>query len=278
MSVKPSPDSLFSLLRATSKVALMLLASLLLMPPQWLLMRFTRGRASFVLPRLWFGCMRRALGIRVEVIGAPRAGGGTVFVGNHVSHFDIVLLGSLLRARFIAKNDMEDWPGMRLVGELAQTLYISRRRRDAASVAATLAAQMRADHDMVLFAEGTTSSGERVAPFKSSLFSLLLGRPHDDPAWILQPFTLDLRSVDGRALSAGGKRDGYAFHGDMQAGTHVSRFLRSSGAVVRVVFHPPIAIAAGVDRKTLAAQAHAMVAAGLTADAAPTNTHGERHG
>ncbi|MFA6230863.1 MAG: lysophospholipid acyltransferase family protein [Rhodanobacter sp.] len=278
MSVKPSPDSLFSLLRATSKVALMLLASLLLMPPQWLLMRFTRGRASFVLPRLWFGCMRRALGIRVEVIGAPRAGRGTVFVGNHVSHFDIVLLGSLLHARFIAKNDMENWLGMRLVGELAQTLYISRRRRDAASVAATLAAQMRADHDMVLFAEGTTSSGERVAPFKSSLFSLLLDRPHGDPAWMLQPFTLDLRSVDGRALSAGGKRDGYAFHGDMQAGTHVSRFLRSSGAVVRVVFHPPIAIAAGVDRKTLAAQAHAMVASGLTADAAPTNTHGERHG
>lgn len=264
MSAQPSPDSLFHSLRASSKVTLMVLASVLLMPPQWVLMRFTRGRASFVLPRLWFGCLRRALGIRVELVGAPRVGGGTVFVGNHVSHFDIVLLGSLLHARFIAKNDMESWPGMRVVGELGQTLYISRRSRDAASVAATLAAQMRPDHDMVLFAEGTTSSGEEVAPFKSSLFSLLLGRPADGPTWMLQPFTLDLRSVDGRPLAAGGDRDGYAFHSGMQAGAHVSRFLRLSGAVVRVVFHPPIAISAGADRKTLAAQAHAIVTAGLS--------------
>lgn len=263
MSANHSPHSLSGTLRATTKVALMVLASLLLMPPQWLLMRFTRGRASFVLPRLWFACLRRTLGIRVELVGAPREDGGTVFVGNHVSHFDIVLLGSLLHARFIAKNDMERWPGMRPLGELAQTLYISRRRRDAASVAATLAAQMRADHDLVLFAEGTTSSGEGVAKFKSSLFSLWLGRTADAPAWTLQPFTLDLRSVDGRPLALGGDRDGYAFHGDMQAGAHVTRFLRMSGAVVRVVFHPPMAVAAGVDRKTLAAQAHAIVRSGL---------------
>jgi len=278
MSVNHSPHSLFHSLRAAGKIALMSLASLLLMPLQWVLMRFTRGRAAFVLPRLWFGCLRRALGIRVEVIGTPRAGGGTVFVGNHVSHFDIVLLGSLLRARFIAKDDMERWPGMRMVGELAQTLYISRCRRDAASVAAALAAQMRPDHDMVLFAEGTTSSGKHVAPFKSSLFSLLLGRPASGPAWMLQPFTLDLCSVDGRTLSAGGDRDGYAFHGDMQAGAHVQRFLRLSGAVVRVVFHPPIAMATGVDRKTLAAQAHAMVASGLSPCASATDAHGVRHG
>ncbi len=116
------------------------------------------------------------------------------------------------------------------------------------------AAQMRPDHDLVLFAEGTTSSGERVAPFKSSLFSLFLGPQAMGPAWTLQPFTLDIRSVDGRALSVGGVRDGYAFHGGMEAGTHVKQFLRMSGAVVRVIFHPPITIPPDVDRKVLATQ------------------------
>ena len=106
----------------------MMLASVILMPVQWIVMRFTRGPAAFVLPRWWFGCLRRALRIRVEVVGRPRDGGGTLFVGNHVSHFDIVLLGSLLHARFIAKDDMQRWPGMRTVGELAQTLYISLHR------------------------------------------------------------------------------------------------------------------------------------------------------
>jgi 1-acyl-sn-glycerol-3-phosphate acyltransferase len=254
-----TPDSVLASLRAGAKVATILLVSIVLMPVQWVLMRFTRGRATFVLPRFWFGCLRRVLGIRVEVIGTPRDGGGTVYV----SHFDIVLLGSLLRARFIAKDDMERWPGMRFVGALGQTLFISRRRRDAANVAAAIAAQMRPDHDLVLFAEGTTSSGERVAPFKSSLFSLFLGPQASGAAWTPQPFTLDIQSVDGRPLSMGGERDGYAFHSNMAAGAHVHRFLRLSGALVRVVFHPPITITADTDRKALAAQVHDVVASGL---------------
>ena len=250
-------------LLAGIKLAVMVTASVLLMPPQWLLMRFTRGRRAFVLPQLWFGCLRRALGLRLEIIGAPRRAGGTLFVGNHISHFDIVLLGSLLRARFIAKDDMERWPGMRVIGGLAQTLFISRRRRDAANVAANIAAQMRPDHDLVLFPEGTTSSGEQVATFKSSLFSLFAVPLDTESTWKLQPFTLDIQSVDGRPLSTGGDRDGYAFHGEMAAGEHVSRFLRMSGAVVRVVFHPPMTIPPDVDRKALALRVQAIVASGL---------------
>lgn len=256
--------SVFASLRAGTKIVLIALACLIAIPLQWMVTRFTRGRRAFVVPRLWFGCIRRTLGIRAEVVGTPRDDGGTLFVGNHVSHFDIVLLGSLLRARFIAKDDMESWPGMRTLGGLGQTLFISRRRRDAAQVAATIAAQMRADHDLLLFAEGTTSSGEQVAPFKSSLFSLFRRRSEAQPPWTLQPFTLDIQSVDGHALSAGGDRDGYAFHGDMHAGAHVQRFLRMSGAVVRVIFHAPITIAPDVDRKALAAQVHAIVASGLS--------------
>ena len=238
------------------------------MPLQWVVRRFSHGKASFVLPRWWFACLRHAMGIRVEVVGMPRDAGGTVFVGNHVSHFDIVVLGSLLHARFIAKNDMERWPGMRFIGELGQTLFISRRRGDAASVAADLSAKMRPGQDLVLFPEGTTSSGERVAPFKSSLFSLFLDGQAGGHAWTMQPFTLDIRSVDGRALSDGGDRDIYAFHGGMEAGAHVKRFLRLSGAVVRVVFHPPVTVPAGTDRKALSAQLHGIVASGLGASAA----------
>lgn len=267
MSLDRSPNSFIAALaslRAGNRITAIVLASVVLMPVQWLLMRFTRGRAAFVLPRIWFGCLRRALGIRVQVVGRPRDHGNTLFVGNHISHFDIVLLGSLLRTRFIAKDDMERWPGMRTIGELAQTLFISRRRRDAANVAAAIGAQLRPGHDLVLFPEGTTSCGERVLPFKSSLFSLFLGTQAAGVAWTLQPFTLEIQAVDGRPLAAGGDRDGYAFHGDMDAGAHVSRFLRMSGALVRVTFHPPAAIPPDADRKTLASQLHRTVAAGLS--------------
>lgn len=266
-SPRPVAGTALAALRVVAKLTAFVLASATLVPLQWLCMRFTRGHGAFVLPQLWFACLRKAMGIRVEVVGTPRGGGGTLFVGNHLSHFDIVVLGSLLHARFIAKNDMERWPGMRRLGALAQTLFISRRRIDAAQVAAAVAAQIRADHDVVLFAEGTTSSGERVAPFKSSLFSLFLGGDADARPWTLQPFTLELLAVDGQRLADGGERDAYAFYGTMQAGAHVMRFLGMSGAMVRVTFHAPIAIAHGTDRKALAQQVHGIVASALVAPA-----------
>jgi 1-acyl-sn-glycerol-3-phosphate acyltransferase len=123
---------------------------------------------------------------------------------------------------------------------------------------------MRPDHDLVLFAEGTTSSGEQVAPFKSSLLAPFLGPQAAEQAWQLQPFTIEIVCVDGCALSAGSDRDIYAFHNNMEAGAHVSRFLRLSGALVRITFHPPIAIPPGTDRKALAMQVHDIVASGLS--------------
>lgn len=261
----PQPPRILGSLRIAGKLAVLIVASAVLIPLQWIVMRFSTGRAAFVLPRLWFGCLRAAMGIKVVRSGTPRKGGGTVFVGNHVSHYDIVLLGSILGARFIAKNDMERWPGMPFIGALGQTLFISRRRQDAASVAAAVAAELRPHHDLVLFAEGTTSSGEQVAPFKSSLFSMFIDQHAAGQRWVFQPFTLDLQSVDGTPLAAGGDRGIYAFHGAMEAGSHVKRFMSLSGAVVRVVFHEPVPIAADTDRKRLALQLHGIVASGLTA-------------
>ncbi|WP_230812529.1 MULTISPECIES: 1-acyl-sn-glycerol-3-phosphate acyltransferase [Xanthomonas translucens group] len=136
---------------------------------------------------------------------------------------------------------------------------------DAADVAATVAAQIRPDHDVVLFAGGITSSGERVAAFKSNLFSLFLGGDAHTRPWTLRAFTLQVLSVDGRPLAQGGERDAYAFYGTMQAGVHVMRFLGMSGAVVRLTFHAPIALDHGTDRKVMAQRLHAIVAAALPA-------------
>lgn len=250
-------------LRSVARVACILLASGLAMPTQWLAMRVLPRRVSYRLPRWWHGGVRRALGIRVERVGQPRSATRTLYVGNHVSHFDIPLLGSLLEARFIAKDDMQGWPGMRWIGALQRTLFISRRRADAARVATQVQAAMGDGDSLILFAEGTTSSGVTVAPFKSSLLGLFTQAGRD---WVLQPFTIEPLAFDGRALRDGGDRDGYAFHGDMDAGAHVLRFLRARGAQVRVTFHAPIPIPADADRKALAAQAHAVVASGLSSE------------
>ncbi len=251
-------------LRAGIKLLSILAVSAVLMPLQAVLMAFTRGPRAFALPRLWHRCLCAIMGLRVEVKGTACMRQRTLFVGNHISHFDIVLLGSVLRTRFIAKDDMLRWPGVPFIAGLQQTVFISRRGRDADTTAAALAEVMRRGNNLLLFAEGTTSSGKTVAPFKSSLFSLFVGDAHATAAaWTVQPFTLLLRSVDGRTVRDDADRDLYAFHGDRDAGAHVQRFLRSRGARLQLVLHAPIMVAAGTDRKTLAATAHAVVASAL---------------
>ncbi|MGH8032467.1 MAG: lysophospholipid acyltransferase family protein [Luteimonas sp.] len=269
----------FAAAHAALKLTAMVLVSAVLMPAQTVLLRCSRGPTAYRMPRLWHRCLCAILGLKVEVVGTRYIGGPTLFVGNHVSHFDILAIGSALPASFIAKDDMERWPGIAFVAGLQQTVFVSRRARDAAAVAAQVGDAMRRGNHLVLFAEGTTSNGATVAPFKSSLFALVAGGGNGGgdgsgsgsgsgsggaAAWTIQPFTIDLREVDGLPLCDDADRDGYAFYGDMDAGAHVHAFLRSRGARIRLVLHTPIRITAELSRKALASQAHTQVAAAIT--------------
>lgn len=235
-----------------------------LLPLQLAVRALTSGPASFVLPQLWHRALCWIFAIAVERIGDMDTHAGTVYVGNHISHFDIFALGTCVRAAFIAKDEMASWPGMQLLGAMQQTLFVSRRARDAARVAAQVEESRRRGCRLVLFAEGTTSAGITVAPFKSSLFAVLVDAAGaSNAAASLQPFSLELLEADGRTLHRTRDRDLYAFHGNATAGAHVWRFLRSRGARVRVTFHPVLPIAPGATRKTVAAAAHAVVSTGL---------------
>ena len=246
---------------AVAKAVACLVVTASLLPPQAVVRALTRGPVSFVLPQLWHRAMCRVLAIEVERRGEIDMRAGTVYVGNHISHFDIFVLGSCVRAAFIAKGEMAGWPGMKLLGAMQQTLFVSRRARDAAQVATQIAKSRRRGQRLVLFAEGTTTAGVTVAPFKSSLFSMFFGEGMANAQ--LQPFTVELIGVDGHALRDADDRDLYALHGNMAAGAHVWRFLRARGARVRISFHPPLQMGREMTRKSLAAAAHAAVGAGL---------------
>ncbi len=280
-------------IKAAARAAAALLVTLALFLPQAVVRAATRGPASFVLPRLWHRALCALLGIDVVQVGEVDTRPGMVYVGNHISHFDIFVMGACAGAAFIAKGEMAGWPGMRLLGSMQHTLFVSRKARDAVDVATRVAASRRLGHRLVLFAEGTTSRGDSVAAFKSSLFSVLIDaaqaadvdaaagtvdateprgsgtadtsstRARERPPAHLQPFTLRLLGTDGIAAPEGFDPDLYAFHGGMKAGAHVWRFLRSRGARVEVVLHPPIEVVPGMTRKSLAIAAHTVVASGL---------------
>ncbi len=258
--------------RTVWKLAAVIAICVVLVPLQLLVRGLTQGPASAQIPRWWHAGLRRILGIKVTVDGMAVTDRPTLFVGNHLSHFDIFVLGSLLPASFIAKEDMAHWPIANRLCALQDTVFVSRRPRDAAKMTSRMQAVLQRRRSLVLFPEGTTSDGRAVAPFKSSLFSAFLG--HGAGAWTLQPFTLTLLAVDGDPVGVGGKRDAYAFYGDMAMAGHMRHFLGLRGAHLHLVLHPPRQIDQDQDRKQLASGLHAIVAAGIQTPVAACSQQG----
>jgi 1-acyl-sn-glycerol-3-phosphate acyltransferase len=113
----------------------------------------------------WARRLLPALGVELEVAGHPRKD-IPLWVANHLSWVDPVALMSLRPMGTIAKGEVTGYP---LIGRWAQKSGIHFvDRDDASSRAAALvsfAASLREGRDMLLFPEGTTTRGERLAPF-----------------------------------------------------------------------------------------------------------------
>ena len=118
----------------------------------------------------WARAMLRILGVELRVQGEPAAHGPMLFVCNHISWLDILVIHAARHCRFVSKADVKHWP---LVGTLATgagTLYIEREsRRDAMRVVHHMTAALRAGDVLAVFPEGTTSAGEDLLPFHANL-------------------------------------------------------------------------------------------------------------
>lgn len=230
---------------------------LLLMPVQCVVVLFARGDGVYLIPRLFHRLCVRIFGIKVLVSGVSRAGQGRqiLFVGNHLSYLDIPVLGSVLAASFVAKKEVAGWPLFGTLARLQRTVFMDRASTAAAREKETLGRRIREGHDLILFAEGTSSDGRSVLPFKSSLFALAA---QGEAAFLIQPFSITLEDTENQE-----KRDLYAWYADMTLMPHLWAFAKGRGARVRVVFHDPIDSHAVTCRKEAARLAHAASAEGV---------------
>jgi 1-acyl-sn-glycerol-3-phosphate acyltransferase len=121
--------------------------------------------------RTWARALCRLLGVRVELEG-PAPGLPCLLVTNHLSYLDILVIASVLPARFVAKREIESWL---LVGSMCRavdTIFVDRSsRRDTMRVGREMAEGLEAGDAIVLFPEGTSFPGHRVGSFKPALLA-----------------------------------------------------------------------------------------------------------
>jgi 1-acyl-sn-glycerol-3-phosphate acyltransferase len=119
----------------------------------------------------------RVVQVKTQAIGPIPARG--LLVSNHLSYLDILVLASRVPAVFVSKYEVKFWPVFGWFASLAGTIYVRRERRtDTARVTRQIDDVLRSNVLVILFPEGTSSSGETVLPFKSSLLEPAAQQTH----------------------------------------------------------------------------------------------------
>jgi lyso-ornithine lipid O-acyltransferase len=109
------------------------------------------------------------LSMRVSASG-PLPDSGLV-VSNHLSYLDILFFSSVMPCIFVSKSEVISWPLFGLLARCGGTIFVERGRGVAIeSVSRQIAAALEAGIPVVLFPEGTSTSGQSVLPFFPSLF------------------------------------------------------------------------------------------------------------
>ena len=220
--------------------------------------RATLGRwvtFHFEVVRWWaLGCLRLA-GLRLRVIGEPVHAGA--LVANHSSWLDILSLRAVRLIYFVSKAEVASWPAIGFITRVTGTIFIDRRRTEAKRQEALLRSRIAHDQLLCFFPEATSTDGQRVLPFKSSLFSAFW-RDGECTGIPIQPVTIRYDPPPGLPDSFYGWWGTMSFEDNLRHIVTLSR-----GGRAEVIFHPPVTARDFPDRKELAEHCRAAVVHGM---------------
>lgn len=210
----------------------------------------------------WAKKLLRILNIVLSVHGTrPSAQTRNLIIAaNHVSWVDIFVISAAHPARFVAKSEIRDWPIAGWLSDKAGTIFIRRTRRsDTAKINDLMHAALSEGASIGLFPEGTTTKGDKLLKFHTSLFESAVVN-----SATLAPAAICYRSSDGE------RNDAVAFIGELSFAESVSLIIHQKAMIAEITFAPQIE-ASVLTRRELALQAESAIAAML--GVAPPHVH-----
>ena len=247
------------MLRALLIGAVFFTVTPLLISIQWLLGKLGLPGWGFICSN-YYRVLCALLRIRVRITGAPTRERAVLYVSNHVSWVDIVVIGSVTPVAFVAKREVASWPLVGITAKMQRTVFVDRaRRHQAAEAVAEIVKRLASGTSVVLFAEGTSSDGNRVLPFRSALLGAVeraAAQAHADI--LIQPMSISYTNLHGIPMGRQ-HRPLVAWYGDLDFMPHIREFI-ARGAVDAVVsYGEPVAVDGAVDRKAMTRQLEGAV-------------------
>jgi lyso-ornithine lipid O-acyltransferase len=261
------PKGTLRMLWASLLIALVAIA---ILPILWICNRFGLPPRRW-LPMLFHRAVIRIIDLRVKVEGEPSKERPMLILANHVSWLDIAALGSVMPLSFIAKSEIESWPVFGFMAKLQRSIFVDRKRRTSTRENSEAIAERLEEGDpIVLFAESTTSDGNRILPFRSSLVGAARAAILSDSPTTkvhLQPVSLAYNGADGIPTGRMG-RARIGWYGDMAMIPHLKGILRGGALDVTIRFGAVMTDDGAISRKLMTRSAEEavrfMLAEGLT--------------
>ncbi|WP_422062018.1 lysophospholipid acyltransferase family protein [Sphingopyxis sp.] len=182
---QPAPISLRGKARILWRVLLLLLSLIMLVPLHYLYRIVSYGSPF---PKLFLFLAARIVGARVVKHGTPLRR-EVFFISNHVNWVDILSLAGASGTAFVAKAELGDVPVIGWLCRLNRTVFVSREDRGGVADQINRLREALADNwSVTVFPEGTTTDGQSLLPFKTSMMQVLEPPP---PSVLVQPVMLD---------------------------------------------------------------------------------------
>ncbi len=182
--------------------------------------------------------------------------GARFIVANHVSYVDVLVIASLTPTVFITSVEMKQTPLLGAIARFAGCLFVERRKPSGLKQEIdAITRVLNQGFSVVLFPEGTTSNGDRIQPFKNSLFDAAVAARAE-----VLPVCLRYTRINNETLTAR-NRDDLFYYGGVSFFRHFPRFLRLKSVEVEVMPLKAIKVHGHASRKELAAQVHHAVSA-----------------
>ena len=150
---------------------------------------------DFKLFSLWVDDLNFSMNVKVHVTGEIMKEHG-LFVSNHISWLDTIVLNGIKPLSFIARHDLEHWPFLGTFTSRMQSVFINRDNKfHAYRSIPSIEKKLNEGRSVHVFPEGTTSVGNTVLPFYPMFFEAAVrtGRP-------VQPVVISYTDVDGNLL------------------------------------------------------------------------------
>lgn len=203
----------------------------------------------------YFTCCLWLFGLKVNIDNQlqtqPKK---ALYVSNHCSYLDIFVLGAYLPVKFTPKSDIASWPFVGWVVSLSGAVFIDRRASQVKKQQSMLEKSFAQGNQLMLFAEGTTSNGAEILPFKSSLFSIAFLVENIQVVPVCLQYThLNHEKVNKESL------DQIAWYADMTMGNHFWNMLKQNNVGVKLDVLPVVEPKKFSGRKELALASNAKV-------------------